>query len=209
MNYFIHLLERLKLKGARPKVFIDAGAHFGETNVTMRSVFPNSRVISFEANPNCEQALMKNGAEYFICLLGKENKEEAKFYVNPDDPVSTGCSIFKEKSVHFSSGDSIEVPMFRLDSIIPDELSPDFLKMDVQGAELDILDGMGNSLKSVRWIYLEVSFVSLNEGSPLFADVFSYLTMKGYSIVDMCDPTYVNDELVQCNFLFENGQLVR
>ena len=203
MNYFVHLLHRLRNKGNFPKVFLDAGAHFGETNYTIRSVYPESRVISFEANPNCEPMLNQHGMEFVICLLGNEDKESVPFYINPNDVVSTGCSVYKEKTEHFANARTIELPMYRLDTIIPSEIVPDFLKMDVQGAELAILDGASRILPSIKWVYLEVSFVPCNEGAPLFKEVSDYLYNKGYQISDMCDPTYVKDELLQCNFLFE------
>lgn len=203
MNYFIHLLQRLKARGNEPTLFIDAGAHFGETNETIRSIYPNSRVISFEANPSCEPHLKSRCIEYVIGLLGSETIEKVPFYINPNDVVSTGCSIYKEKSEHFLNAQSIELPMYALDDVIPEEVIPDFLKMDVQGAELSILDGAERILKNIKWVYLEVSFVSYNEGAPLFKSVSDYLYERGYIITDECDPTYVNHQLVQTNFLFE------
>ena len=65
MNYLVTLLERLKSRGVSPKGFIDAGAHLGESNNMIKAVFPESRVVSFEANPNCEYALAGQGMEYF------------------------------------------------------------------------------------------------------------------------------------------------
>jgi FkbM family methyltransferase len=203
MNYFIHLLGRLKSRGNCPKVLFDVGAHFGETNEMMRSAFPDSRIISFEANPNCIPILESRGIEFVPCLLGRENVESVKFYTNPDDPVSTGCSIFKENTVHFSNAKVIELPMYRLDYIVPPEIVPEFLKMDVQGAELSVLDGAEKLLPSIRWIYLEVSFVNCNDGAPMFKEVADHLYARGYSITDMCDSTYIDNQLVQSNFLFE------
>ena len=203
MNYINHLLERLKFKGHYPRVLFDVGAHFGETNEILKSYFPESRIISFEANPNCIPYLNSRNIEFVPCLLGREDVDKVKFYINPNDPVSTGCSIFKETTVHFANASTIELPMYRLDSITPPELKPEFLKMDVQGAELSVLDGAEKILPSIRWIYLEVSFVSCNEGAPMFKEVSDYLYSRGYTIVDMCDSTYVDNQLMQCNFLFE------
>ena len=46
--------------------FIDVGAHFGETNYTIRSIYPNKRIVSFEANPACEHILKQQNIEYII-----------------------------------------------------------------------------------------------------------------------------------------------
>ena len=205
-NYFYHLLARLKARGIKPTGFIDAGAHVGETNDIIRAVYPEVRTISFEANPNCEPILNQKGIEYIIGLLGKETIESVPFWINPNDVISTGCSIHREKTKFFENAYTINLPMYRLDDVVPVEAKLNFLKMDVQGAELDVLDGATKLLPFIDWIYLEVSFVSLNEGAPLFGEVFDYLRARGYRIADLCDPTYTEDhQLIQCNFLFEKA----
>jgi FkbM family methyltransferase len=203
MNYFYNVLKRLNNRGITPAGFIDAGAHFGETNQLIRSIYPDTRVISFEANPSCEHILKQSGIEYVICLLGKENLESVPFYINPNDITSTGCSIYKEESVHFKDAGVINLPMYKLDDIIPPEVKMDFLKMDVQGAEIDILEGAQKLLPNIKWVYLEVSFVKCNDGAPLFDTVFKYLSDRNYRISDLCDPTWLDNKLIQCNFLFE------
>lgn len=203
MNYFLHLLLRMRSRNSIPNGFIDVGAHFGETHETIKNIFPDKRVVSFEANPNCEQILKNRNIEHLICLLGKETKEKIPFYINPDDVTSTGCSIYKEDTKFFKNAYTIDVPMYRLDEVVPPEANLDFLKMDVQGAEIDVLEGSTKLLSSLKWIYLEVSFVKCNEGAPLFDDVYMYLRKLGYRIIDECDSTYIDNKLLQTNFLFE------
>jgi FkbM family methyltransferase len=203
MNTFKDLLVRMKSRGIYPKGFIDAGAHFGETNFVISSVFPKSRVVSFEANPNCEPVLSRNGIEYIIGLLGNETKENVPFYLNPNDMTSTGCSIYREESIHFKDALKVDLNMYKLDDIIPLEANMEFLKMDVQGAEIDILKGASKIIEKIKWIYLEVSFVKFNSGAPLFDDVFLHLKSMGYRVSDICDPTYMDQKLIQTNFLFE------
>ena len=202
-NWFHHLLLRLKARGITPTGFIDAGAHFGETSVAIRSIYPDVRVVSFEANPNCEATLKLNSSEYFIGLLGKETIEKVPFFINPDDVSSTGCSIYKETGKFFANAQTIDLPMYRLDEVVPVDAKMNFLKMDVQGAELSILDGATKLLPSIKWVYLEVSFVVCNEGAPLFKEVSDRLYKEGYYISDLCDPTWVDNKCIQCNFLFE------
>ncbi len=203
MNTFKELLMRMKFRGINPKGFIDAGAHFGETNLLISAIFPDTRVVSFEANPNCQPLLEQQGIEYIIGLLGNETKENVPFYLNPNDVTSTGCSIYKEQSVHFKDAVKVDLNMYRLDDVIPIEANMEFLKMDVQGAEIDVLKGASKILEKIKWIYLEVSFVKCNEGAPLFDDVFIYLKSIGYRVSDICDPTYIDQKLIQTNFLFE------
>lgn len=203
MNHFIHCLHRLKTRGINISGFIDAGAHFGETNIIMRQIYPEARVISFEANLYCEDMLKANAPEYIICLLGNQNKENINFYLDSKDVSSTGCSIYKEKSQHFNDAIVVELQMYKLDDIIPDEANIQFLKMDVQGAEIDILDGASRLLNKIKYVYAEVSFEECNEGAPLFDDLYNYMRSKGYKISDIVDSTYINNKFIQTNILFE------
>ena len=201
MNYFADVLQRLKLRNIEPTGFIDVGAHFGETNYTIRSIYPNKRIVSFEANPACEHILKQQNIEYIIGLLGKENKT-VSFYINPNDRTSTGCSIYKEESHFFQNAEKLELQMYRLDEIVPVDAKLNFLKMDVQGAEIDVLMGATKLLHTIQYIFLEVSFVKCNKDAPLFDEVYMYLYKQGYKIIDVCEPTYIDNVLVQTNFLF-------
>jgi FkbM family methyltransferase len=58
----------------------------------------------------------------------------------------------------------------------------DVLKIDVQGAELDVLRGAEASLRSVRALELEVEFQPLYVGQPLFADVDTFLREHGLAL---------------------------
>jgi FkbM family methyltransferase len=203
MNTIVELFHRLKHRGINPNAFLDIGAHIGQTNMIIRHFYPNKRVISFEANPYCEPELKKIATEYFICLLGKESKENVKLFINSSNTISTGTSIYIENSNFFKDSDFLNVPMYRLDEVISADSNFDFIKMDVQGAEIDVLDGATRLLPKMRWIYLETSFINYNEGAPLFDDVYMYLRNLGYRIIDEADSIYMDNKLAQTNFLFE------
>jgi FkbM family methyltransferase len=72
-----------------------------------------------------------------------------------------------------------DVQTMRLDDI-PEIGRIDFIKMDIQGAELTALSNAVNLLKETVVINVEVEFVELYKGQPLFADVDSYLRSQGF-----------------------------
>lgn len=62
--------------------------------------------------------------------------------------------------------------------------SVDFIKLDTQGSELDILLGGGQTLERVIGVEVEVEFMPLYQGQPLFADVHHFLQSKGFALMD-------------------------
>ena len=73
-----------------------------------------------------------------------------------------------------------EVNTISLDSFIKKEKieSVDFIKIDVQGAELDVFRGAEKSLKNVLTIVSEVEFLPIYNEQPLFGDICSFLKNK-------------------------------
>lgn len=56
----------------------------------------------------------------------------------------------------------------------------DYIKLDTQGSELDILRGGKNILRTVRALEIEVEFNPIYEGQPLFADIDKFLREQGF-----------------------------
>lgn len=79
--------------------------------------------------------------------------------------------------------EQIQVPVRTLDSLLADEgpSEPiDVLKIDVQGNELKVLRGAGQSLRRTRLIWVEVSFRPLYQGSSVFSEVYDFLHDHGF-----------------------------
>jgi FkbM family methyltransferase len=72
----------------------------------------------------------------------------------------------------------------RVDSI-------DFLKLNVQGGELEILRGAGPLLDSVLGILVEVAFVESYHERPMFSDIDAYLRERGFIFFDLLAHHYV------------------
>jgi FkbM family methyltransferase len=72
-----------------------------------------------------------------------------------------------------------EVETRRLDDI-PELEGTDFLKVDVQGAELLVFEGAKRLLDRALVVHTEVEFAELYKGQPLFADIDAHLRSKGF-----------------------------
>jgi FkbM family methyltransferase len=150
--------------------------------------FPSSRIIAFEID---EQVCTKmnsesrEGVEYFPFALGSHNREVPLYVTN--HPMCT--SLYKPNEKLISLYHNFEVAYLKsiekvrttqLDKFLKDQNidTVDFIKIDVQGAELDIFKGGQKALNDVLKIVCEVEFVPHYENQPLFGDVCNFLAKK-------------------------------
>jgi len=92
------------------------------------------------------------------------------------------------ESDRFEIVEEVEIPVDTLDSQLKvngiGEL--DFIKIDTQGSELFILEGAEKTLqKNVFGIEVEVEFIDIYEGQPLFGDVDNFLRKRGFELFDI------------------------
>ena len=95
-------------------------------------------------------------------------------------------SIGASRNGNFEVLGTTEVTTKRLDDI--EEITAcDFLKIDVQGAELDVLEGAVRTLARTAVVELEVEFVPLYEGQPLFAELDGFMRRNGFLLHRLVD----------------------
>lgn len=190
----------LKEKGYYPKSIVDIGANLGQFHNLVKSIYPDSKVLSVEGNPECENALRYNNPNYLITLLGSE-KTTKTFYVNKNDATCTGASIYKETTEFYDDCNEFTLPMTTLDSL---QQTFDLIKIDVQGAELDILKGGVKTIVDCDFILVELSINKYNDGAPSADEVIVFLSNLGFQINDIFSHFYFNNTLTQIDILFIN-----
>lgn len=200
-------LQILKEEGYTPSGILDIGASQGLFSLMCREIWSNVNIKMFEANKNCEHWLKATRIPYEIKLLGKECKSNIPFYMDTNDPTSTGCSIYKENSDVsgcFKEGNykTELLDIFTLDSLISSDESYDFIKMDVQGAELDIIKGAPNLISKCKYLLLETSLITCNIGAPLQSEILSYLNTQGFTGYYLLEEHYHNGVNIQEDLLF-------
>jgi FkbM family methyltransferase len=154
-----------------PVTCLDIGANTGQFAGEWQKIFPECEITSIEPNPHCEKGLKKLGVKYL--QLGLSDKiGQLELILPKAKSNSKGASFYKEINFNSLSEEEIlkiKVPVTTLDTLFPNT-SFDIIKIDVQGAELDVINGGQLTLPKSSYVIIEVSLTPYNEDAPL-ADV--------------------------------------
>lgn len=181
------------------KSILDIGANQGMFGSVMRRMFPDMEIFMIEANPFCDNFLKRTGIPYEMVCLSNEEKE-VKFYFEDNNFVGTGASYYLEKTEWYSKKNFTKMMTKRLDDVV--KPSYDFIKLDTQGSELDIMKGGQKTLDNAKYILIETSVVEYNENAPLKEEIFNYLSSIGFKPLEMVEDHYMNDKLIQEDWIF-------
>jgi FkbM family methyltransferase len=198
-------LSRLRAQGFAPATVYDIGAYRGGWTRLASQVFPDAVFILFEANADNAAHLRAAGLSHFTVALAAEDGEKALFLPRRGD--ATGTSLYRENSAHYGSDNLLvrTVATARLDTLVAAQhLAPaDLIKIDVQGAELDVIAGAKIALSRCEALIAELSLASYNKDAPLIGDTLPAITQLGFHCVDICElhraPT---GNVLQADFLF-------
>jgi hypothetical protein len=166
---------------------LDIGAYRGDFARLSKRLFPGATIKCIEADERQKPYL--TDFDTLFCLVGNQTGlvdfYTLQYYARP--------LVFK-KECH------------RLDDLNLDSF--DLIKIDVQGAELDVLKGGERYIKQTKpkYLLLETAFQEYNQGAPLASEIISYLYKKKYVLRDIIDLMYDDDtQLLQVDFLFERN----
>lgn len=184
MEWSVCNLARL---GFQPEVILDVGAYEGEWTQLVGAVFPSARILMVEAQTGKEGLLAGIAAASGgriasrIALLGPEAKQAVDFY-----EMELGSSVLRERCNAPSR--KVTRPMTTLDAVVRETAMErvDFLKLDVQGYELEVLSGGPQTLAQAEVVLLEVSLLEVIEGAPLMPRVLDYMKERGFAPYDIC-----------------------
>ena len=198
-------LESIK-KYFEPKSILDIGANVGQFYNEIKNIFPNSYYYLIEGSESCEVVLETLNVDYSICLLS-DSEKEVDFYIRKNEPRCTGNSIYRENT-SFYDDDQILIEKRQtktLSNLLNNQIF-DLIKIDVQGSEIDIINGGLDIIKETKGILMEISLIEYNQNSPTKDFVYEYMDNLGFKPVELIGNinhplTY---ELIQQDILFLN-----
>lgn len=183
---FSLFFKHLKSIGFDVRTVIDVGIAFGTSPIY--DAFPNAKYFLIEPVEECrpilEQLKRRLDAEYFMVAAGAEN---GAITFNVHDDIS-GSSMFAQVEGKALDGEARTTPMRRLDSLLPEKLEyPIFLKVDTQGAEIEVLKGLGARLREIDLMILETTMMPMRHGIPQFADIVRFCDEAGFAVYDILE----------------------
>lgn len=176
----------IKRLGFNPKVVIDVGVADG--TFELYEAFPESFFVLIEPVAEYEKSIKKILKKYKgIYFLGAAGAENTEMEFNVHKEHLSGSSILKENMGDFADGETRKVRMIRCDDYIKENNlnGPFLLKIDVQGFELNVLEGAKGIIKDTEVISLEVSLFRFMKDSPDFFDVIYYMKNIGFVAYDI------------------------
>lgn len=172
------------------KTILDIGAYKGEFTDRFLRNFKVNHVFLFEPlkeqyNYLCNKYSSDNRCSVFPFALGHISGSSILYRLNQMDSSSL-LSPKKQASIYidrpFYKESQVNIQTRRLCDIseLKDISFYDIAKIDVQGAEVQVLEGMADILHRVRSLYIEVNFISLYDNGATFCDTHRFLINNGF-----------------------------
>lgn len=169
---FVDEIYKFETKNTIPVIF-DCGSNIGTSLLYFRENHPNAKIIGFEADDT-------------IATLSIENLKKNNI---TDITVISSAVWIDNKGIEFSTegadGGSIKgehnlkkVPSIRLKDFLLMETSIDFLKMDIEGAEYEVIQDCADALSHVENIFIE--YHSWNHSIQTLGDILHILEKNGF-----------------------------
>lgn len=200
------------IKNSHPFI-LDVGANVGSSLDEFKSWWPNAVVHSFEPQEECWESLRRRVAKFpegsavaNLCAVGNIATKQATFYSHNLNSTVSGFNKINMESIdsidlnnlveaapnmldHYKESLNHErtVEIIRLDDYLNSlrRTRVDLLKIDTQGFEPQVLEGLGSRLADIDVVITELMFYDYYERSLSFSDIERFLLPAGFHLYDI------------------------
>ena len=159
--------QNYKFQASERPLILDCGANIGSSVLYFARLFPKARIEAWEADPNVFAYLQRN--------VARNTKADVVLHNAAIWTHKQGIRIASEGADGggiFADGNEIEVPSVRLRDVLLQHPHIDMLKMDIEGAEHDVLPDCADALSNVQHVFVEYhSYVGRPQGLGRIIDV--------------------------------------
>ncbi len=180
---------------ADPLTIVDVGAVFGPDKRWSQLGERTCRFVTFEPDKRSHAEPDESGPFAMLALATAIGRKKGKrtLYLTKGEfasslypPNEAVLGAFGTWPWHELAGtDTVSVDT--LDNVLAKHTDwvPDFVKTDIEGADLDALAGGTKALSEVLGVQAEVAFVERNVGAPLFAEIDQHLRASGFMLFQL------------------------
>ncbi len=199
-----YCLTAEKLLRAKPKMVVDIGANEGRITKACIFNFPQAKIYAFEPIAEHYEKLsqLKNTTAFKFGLWDGNLKKKFYFVKSKDvessflKPTEVGEGDVEERTVELRRFDTFNISIER----------PCFVKIDVEGAEYNVLKGFGNKLNEVDVLQIEMTHIDKNVGKNRLSSIMRLLEDNGFTGFIQVNTTYYPDGTpMKSDLLFHKG----
>ena len=169
---FVEEYYRFETSSKVPVIY-DCGANVGTSCAFFKLIYPQSRILAFEPSPKITNYLLRNIKNN--SLENIEVIEKAVWITN--DEIELGLEDADGSSIHLEKNKT-KVKSVRLKDYLEKEEVVDMLKMDIEGAEIEVLKDCRESLSNVKNIFVE--FHSYTNEPQRLSELIDVLESAGF-----------------------------
>ncbi|WP_310590118.1 FkbM family methyltransferase [Dyadobacter chenwenxiniae] len=162
-------------KNPEPVIF-DCGANVGMSVLYFKKLFPKARITAFEAEPDIAALLQNN--------LKNSNIQDVRIIdkaVWKDDQGIWFGSESADSSSIYSNAEKKKIGSIRLKDFLLAENHIDFLKIDIEGAEKEVLNDCRDALSHVQNLFVEFhSYIGNPQGLAEIIQIFEENNFRYY-----------------------------
>jgi FkbM family methyltransferase len=199
LDHFLAVARRV-VDAEDIRTVVEIGARDGRETREFARRLPQARIYTFECNPQtlpqCRSTVSAlRNSELIEKAVADRDGPLTFFPIDPERTETTwedgnpGASSLLRASgkypVETYAQREITVEGTTLKSFLAERKLPsvDLLWMDIQGAELMALKGLGDRIGDVKLIHTEVEFLEIYSGQPLFREIKRFLNAAGFRLV--------------------------
>jgi FkbM family methyltransferase len=214
-------IQKVMMGATANPIIFDAGAHLGETSRIYRRLFPDATIQAFEptrAAVEQLQAIFSGDDRHHVHALALSDCQGAmEFHLNKSGATNSLLGSDAEAASAWrplvKTERAVKVATQTIDTFCAEQgiSRIDILKIDVQGAEGQVLRGAGEMLarEAIKLVYLEVIVAPTYIGQSRPDEIFSPLYSAGLSLVDIFGIWRSGPVLLQFDALFALPEYVK
>lgn len=197
-----HLLSQENFK---PTTFAEIGSRDGHDTSYICGFWhlDPSNCIIIEAHPVCYNNIIKQYPQFRTLNIAASNKTEVvKFNAGVFGvEENVGVSSLLDRTLSPFISEQVEVDGWKMSEVMEhiniDKI--DFMKIDVEGFGLQVLQGFDDKILNTKYIQIEVETKQVWEGQSYYDDIVTYMSEKGFVVLDEIDLDGIQKDIILKN----------